>query len=48
MSISYVGTNEWNFEGMECFSGKIYEEGVIIVFDDDQQPIQAVGSQSFN
>ena len=33
---------------MECFSRKIYEEGVIKVFDDDQQPIQAVDSQSFN
>jgi len=33
---------------MEYFYGKIYEEGVIKVFDDDQQLIQAVGSQSFN
>jgi len=48
VSISYARTYEWNFEGMECFYRKIYEEGVIKVFDDDQQPIQAVGSQSFN
>jgi len=48
VSISYAGTDEWSFEGMKYFSGKIYEEGVIKVFDDDQQPIQAVSSQSFN
>ena len=48
VSISYAGIDEWNFEGMECFSRKIYEEGVIKVFDDDQQSIQAVGSKSFN
>jgi len=48
VSISYAGTDEWNFEGMECFFEKIYKESVINVFDDDQQSIQAVGSQSFN
>jgi hypothetical protein len=31
---------------MECFSGKIHGD-IIKVFDDDQQPIQAVGSESF-
>jgi len=35
VSISYARTDEWNFEGMKCFFGKIYEEGVIKVFDDD-------------
>jgi len=44
VNISYAGTDEWNFEGMGCFSGKIHEEGVIKVFDGDQQPIQAVDS----
>jgi hypothetical protein len=48
VSISYVGTYEWNFEGMECFSRKVYEGDAIKVFDDNQQPIQAVGSLSFN
>jgi len=48
VSISHAGTDEWNFEGMECFSRKVYEGDVIKVFDDNQQPIQAVGSQSFN
>jgi hypothetical protein len=35
VSISYAGTDEWNFEGMECFSRKVYEGGVIKVFDDN-------------
>ena len=48
VSISYAGIDEWDFEGMECFIGKIYDGDVIKVFDDNQQPIQAVGSQSFN
>jgi hypothetical protein len=40
--------DEWNFEGMECFSRKIYEGYIIKVFKDGQRPIQAVVSQSFN
>jgi len=48
VSISYARTDEWNFEGMECFSRKIFEGDVIKVFDDNQQPIQAIGSHSFN
>ena len=48
ISISYAGIDEWNFEGMESFSGKVYEGYVIKVFDNNQQPIEAVGSQSFN
>jgi len=44
VSISYAGTNEWNFKGMEFLSKKVYEGDVIKVFDDNQQPIQAVGS----
>jgi hypothetical protein len=48
ISISYAGIDEWNFEGMECFSRKVYEGDVIKLFYDDQQLIQAVGSQSFN
>jgi len=35
VSISYAEMDEWNFEGMECFSGKVYEGDVIKVFDDD-------------
>ena len=39
ISISYAEVDEWNFEGMECFCGKIYEGDIIKVFEDDQQPI---------
>jgi hypothetical protein len=48
ISISYVEADEWNFEGMECFSRKVYEGDIIKVFEDGQQLIQSVGSQSFN
>jgi len=48
VSISYAGTDEWNFEGIECFSGRVYEGDVIKIFDDDQQLIHVVGSHSFN
>jgi len=48
VSVSYAKADEWNFEGMKCFSGKVYEGDVIKVFDNNQQPIQAVGSQCFN
>jgi hypothetical protein len=44
VSISYAEADEWNVEGVECFSSKVYERDVIIVFEDGQQPIQAVGS----
>jgi hypothetical protein len=48
VSVAYVSLDEWNFEGVEYFSRKIHEEEDIIkVFDDDQQPIQAIGSKSF-
>jgi hypothetical protein len=47
VSVSYVSPDEWNFEGDECFFGKIYEGEIIKVFDDDQQSIQAIGSESF-
>ena len=48
VSISYAEADKWNFKGMKCFSGKVYEGDIIKVFEDDQQPIQEVGSQSFN
>ena len=48
VSISYARTDEWNFEGLECFSIKVCEGDVMKVFDDDQQLIQAVDSQSFS
>jgi len=48
VSTSYAEADECNFEGMECFYRKIYEGDIIKVFEDGQQLIQAVGSQSFN
>jgi len=42
VSISYAEADEWKFEGMECFSRKVYERDIIKVFEDSQQPIQAV------
>jgi hypothetical protein len=47
VSVAYVYPDEWNFEGVECFSRKIHEGDIIKIFDDDQQPIQAIGSESF-
>jgi hypothetical protein len=48
ISISYAQADEWNFEGMECFSGKVYKGDIIKVFEDGPQPIQEFSSQSFN
>jgi hypothetical protein len=47
VSVAYVSPDERNFEGVECFSRKIYEGDIIKVFDDDQQLIQAIGFESF-
>jgi hypothetical protein len=47
VSVAYVCPDEWNFEGVECFSRKIHEGDIIKIFYDDQQPIQAIGSESF-
>jgi hypothetical protein len=48
ISISYAKVDEWNFEGVECFSKQVYEGDIIKVFGDGQQPIQTVGSKSFD
>ena len=45
--IAIVEPSEWvDFERIECFSGKTWEEGVITINDDSQQPIQVVGSEN--
>jgi len=45
--IAIVEPSEWvDFERIECFSGKTWEEGIITISDDSQQPIQAVGSKN--
>jgi hypothetical protein len=35
-SVTIIATDltGWNFEGIECFSGKIWEEGIINISDD--------------
>ena len=47
VSTAYANPDKWNFDGIECFSEKIPEGDIIKIFEDDQQPIQAVGSESF-
>jgi hypothetical protein len=37
----------WEYDGIDYFSGRVWwGEGPVNVFNRDQQPIQAVGSQS--
>jgi hypothetical protein len=36
----------WECDGIDCFFGRVWGEGPMNVFNRDQQPIQAVGSQS--
>jgi hypothetical protein len=36
----------WEYDGVDCFSGKIWKEGPVNIFHQDLQPIQAVGSVS--
>jgi hypothetical protein len=44
-----VATSEpayWEYDGQDCLSGKVWKEGPVNVFNRDQQPIRAVGSDS--
>ena len=47
-SVSVAATEPvyWECDDYDCFSGKVWEEGPVNVFSRDQQPIQAVGSNS--
>ena len=36
----------WEYDGIDYFSSRVWEEGPVNVFNRDQQPIQALGSQS--
>ena len=36
----------WEYEGIDCLSGRIWEEGPVNMYSKDQQAIQAVGSHS--
>jgi hypothetical protein len=36
----------WELGDFECFSSKTWEEGIIKIYDEDQQLIRAAGSES--
>ena len=46
VSVAAAEPAYWEYDGVECFSGRVWEEGPVNVFSRDQQPIQAVGSHS--
>ena len=45
-SVATVDPTYQEFEDYECFSGKIWEGGVIKISNERQQPIQAINSES--
>jgi hypothetical protein len=46
ISVSNVEAAFWEYQGIDCFSGKDLGEGPVEPVNSDQQPIQAVGSHS--
>jgi hypothetical protein len=46
ISVANVEPAFWEYQGIDCFSGKDWSEGPIEPVSSDQQPIQAVGSYS--
>jgi hypothetical protein len=46
MSVANVEPAFWEYQGIDCFSGKDWGEGPVELVSSDQQPIQAVGSYS--
>jgi hypothetical protein len=46
VSVAATEPTYWEYEGVDCFSGKVWKEGPVNVFSEGQQPIQAVGSHS--
>ena len=46
VSVAATESTYWEYEGVDCFSGKLWKEGPVNVFSEGQQPIQAVGSHS--
>jgi hypothetical protein len=46
VSVSNVEPAFWEYQGINCFSGKDWGEGPVEPVSSDQQPIQAVGSYS--
>ena len=46
VSVATADSAYWEFEGCECFSGRIQKGGVIKINDGHQQQIQAIDSES--
>jgi hypothetical protein len=46
VSVANVEAAFWEYQGIDCFSGKNWGEGPVEPVNSDQQPIQAIGSYS--
>ena len=46
VSVSNAEPAYWEYQGLDCFSGKVWKEGHVSIHDNDQQPMQAVGSDT--
>jgi hypothetical protein len=46
VSVANMEPAFWEYQGIDCFSGKDLGEGPVVPVSSDQQPIQAVGSYS--
>jgi hypothetical protein len=46
VSVANMEPAFWEYQGIDCFSGKDWGEGPVEPVSSDQQPIQAVGSYS--
>jgi hypothetical protein len=46
VSVANIEPAFWEYQGIDCFSGKDWGEGPVKPVSSDQQPIQAVGSYS--
>jgi hypothetical protein len=44
ISMANVEPAFWEYQGINCFSGRDWGEGPVESVNNDQQPIQAVGS----
>jgi hypothetical protein len=46
VSVATAEPAYWEYDNVDCFSGKVWEVGPVNALNEDQQPIQAVGSNS--
>ena len=46
VSVATTDPTVWEIEDFKWFSRKVWEGDFIQVFDEDQKPIQAIGSES--